>query len=297
MAKPDPTLFDNPYFQQLFDFIMSGTLSLKDIKLTPIEIATIKADPRYQESVQDAEIGDHSVVLAQSLGKWFQGITPEAMGRIKRRETRRKRGQEERSEDYSLYESEGLKKLREARRKRLERRRLLGLGPSVPYEPGTPIPIELTSSSAADIATEEPSREEIVESIAKGLGPDYADVGTLARELAKDKYTDTKSKSKYTRGEALRITNQMAANRDPNWKAFWKEQEKLGFSDKEDPSLAEGAKEVWKWLTKDRPKRETDKKPTTRRRGSPRKKGGVVNKRVTKQYAKGGSVRTPKRVK
>ena len=288
MAKPDPTLFDNPYFQQLFDFIMSGTLSLKDIKLTPIEIATIKADPRYQESVQDAEIGDHSVILAQSLGKWFQGITPEAMGRIKRRETRRKRGQEERSEDYSLYESEGLKKLREARRKRLERRRLLGLGPSVPYEPGTTIPIELTSSSAADIATEEPSREEV-------LTPEEEVI--VERFISGKLPVDTKSKSEYTRGEALRITNQMAANRDPNWKAFWKEQEKLGFSDKEDPSLAEGAKEVWKWLTKDRPKRETDRKPTTRRRGSLRKKGGVVNKRVTKQYAKGGSVRTPKRVK
>ena len=294
MAKPDPTLFDNPNFQQLFDLIMSGTLSLKDIKLTPIEIATIKADPRYQESVQDTEIGDHSVILAQSLGKWFQGITPEAMGRIKRRETRRKRGQEERSEDYSLYESEGLKKLREARRKRLERRRLLGLGPSVPYEPGTLIPIELTSSSAADIATEEPSQEEvltpeIVESIAKGLGPDYV----AQRSISSNLPVDTKSKSEYTRGEALRITNQMAANRDPNWKAFWKKEEEKGFSDKEDPSLSEGAKEVWKWLTKDRPKRDRERvRPRTGR-----KKGGVVNKRATKQYAKGGSVRTPKRVK
>jgi hypothetical protein len=101
--------------------------------------------------------------------------------------------------------------------------------------------------------------------------------------------------AQYTRGTALRLTNQMAAQGGP-WKEFWQEQQKLGFRpDSEDPNLAESAKKVWSWITKDRPKE--DRKPTTRRRGSPRKKGGVVNKRVTKQYAKGGSVRTPKRVK
>mgnify|MGYP003134193699 CR=1 FL=1 len=93
----------------------------------------------------------------------------------------------------------------------------------------------------------------------------------------------------YTRGEALRITNQMAANRDPNWKAFWKGQEAKGFkSSDEDPNLIE---KVGEWLTKDRPE---SKRVIPR---TVRKKGGVVNKRVTKQYAKGGSVRTPKRVK
>ena len=97
------------------------------------------------------------------------------------------------------------------------------------------------------------------------------------------------SQPEYTRGEALRITNQMAANRDPNWKAFWGEQEAKGFkSSDEDPNLIE---EVGKWLTKDRPE---SKRVIPR---TPRKKGGVVNKRVTKQYAKGGSVRTPKRIK
>ena len=97
------------------------------------------------------------------------------------------------------------------------------------------------------------------------------------------------SQPEYTRGEALRITNQMAANRDPNWKAFWRKQEERGFkSSDEDPNLIE---EVGEWLTKDRPE---SKRVRPR---AIRKKGGVVNKRVTKQYAKGGSVRTPKRVK
>jgi hypothetical protein len=97
------------------------------------------------------------------------------------------------------------------------------------------------------------------------------------------------SQPEYTRGEALRITNQMAANRDPNWKAFWRKQEERGFkSSDEDPNLIE---EVGEWLTKDRPE---SKRVRPR---AIRKKGGVVNKRATKQYAKGGSVRTPKRVK
>jgi hypothetical protein len=81
----------------------------------------------------------------------------------------------------------------------------------------------------------------------------------------------------------------MAANRDPNWKAFWRKQEERGFkSSDEDPNLIE---EVGEWLTKDRPE---SKRVRPR---AIRKKGGVVNKRATKQYAKGGSVRTPKRVK
>ena len=117
----------------------------------------------------------------------------------------------------------------------------------------------------------------------------------ITEDAPKDKSIPTpKAKPQYTRGTALRLTNQMAAQGGP-WKEFWKEQQKLGFRpDSEDPSLEESAKKVWKWITKDRPKE--DKKPDTQR--SRRKSGGLVNKkkkqtRTTKTYA--NNTRKPKR--
>jgi len=118
----------------------------------------------------------------------------------------------------------------------------------------------------------------------------------ITEDAPKDKSILTpKAKPQYTRGTALRLTNQMAAQGGP-WKEFWKEQQKLGFRpDSEDPNLEESAKKVWKWITKDRPK-EKDKKPDTQR--SRRKSGGLVNKkkkqtRTTKTYA--NKTRKPKR--
>jgi len=286
LYKVKPELYNDENFMQMLNRVRSGSFSIKDVPL--VWRITMQADSQYQERIakraRQSDLTLEEVRLLSVMSKIGAPISDE----LRKKLDRRKLG-EKVQETFGPHFTAGTNArwVKDAVEAAGDREVIVAPGvgfqvPKVPEVLEEPIPDEVLT----------PEEEVIVESIVKGLGPDYVAQRSISGKLP----VDTKSKSKYTRGEALRITNQMAANRDPNWKAFWKEQEKLGFRpDSEDPNLAESAKKVWSWITKDRPKE--DRKPTTRRRGSPRKKGGVVNKRVTKQYAKGGSVRTPKRVK
>ena len=286
LYKVKPELYNDENFMQVLNRVRSGSLSIKDVPLA--WRITMQADSQYQERIanraQQSDLTLEEVRLLSVMSKIGAPISDELRNKL----DRRKLG--ERVDDKGFGTAMGAavnpRWVKDSVEAGGDREVIVG-----PAGQAFLVPEGSEVSEEPEVLS--PEEKEIVESIAKGPGPDYVAQRSIPGNLP----VDTKSKSEYTRGEALRITNQMAANRDPNWKAFWKKEEEKGFSDKEDPSLAEGAKEVWKWLTKDRPKRETDKKPNTQRRGSPRKKGGVVNKRVTKQYAKGGSVRTPKRIK
>ena len=279
LYKVKPELYNNEIFMQMLDRVRSGSFSIKDVPL--VWRITMQADSQYQERIakraRQSDLTLEEVRLLSVMSKIGAPISDE----LRKKLDRRKLG-EKVQETFGPHFTAGTNArwVKDAVEAAGDREVIVAPGvgfqvPKVPEVLEEPIPDEVLT----------PEEEVIVESIVKGLGPDYVAQRSISGKLP----VDTKSKSKYTRGEALRITNQMAANRDPNWKAFWKGQEAKGFkSSDEDPNLIE---KVGEWLTKDRP----ESKRVIPRTG--RKKGGVVNKRVTKQYAKGGSVRTPKRVK
>jgi len=127
------------------------------------------------------------------------------------------------------------------------------------------------------------------------------------------------SEARYTKGEALRRTNELArlggSTIDPSrfseeereilglsssgnlprtaWKRFWAKEQERGFLPEDDTNLLD---KIVNFISKE-PENNNNNK-LTRRKGSPFKKGGRVKRRtnkIMKQYAKGSSVRKPKR--
>ena len=77
------------------------------------------------------------------------------------------------------------------------------------------------------------------------------------------------------------------------WKRFWAKEQERGFLPEDDTNLLD---KIVNFISKE-PENNNNNK-LTRRKGSPFKKGGRVKRRtnkIMKQYAKGSSVRKPKR--